>query len=168
MPTTTSPGPRPDAVDQEVAALPLVTVLRRLVAAYVVDFDRRLLDSEFCALSLAHSRNVLRHLGDGPLRAGRLVELAGVTKQAISQQLVHLERNGYITTEPDPSDQRARLVVLTDKGRRAQELVRRTFADIEQEWARHLGGDDALAPLRDALELLLVRTGSDDAVDPGC
>ncbi|GAB2609137.1 MarR family winged helix-turn-helix transcriptional regulator [Pseudactinotalea suaedae] len=156
MPTTT-----------RTAALPLVSMLSRLEAAYLAEFDHRLRTSEFCSLSLAHSRNVLRHLGDGPQRASNLVELSGVTKQAISQQIVQLERVGLVRTEPDPADQRARLVVLTERGGRAMELVRKTFRDIEEDWGRHLG-DGELAALRDRLGALLERTTSDTELEPEC
>jgi len=138
---------------------PLVALMRRLEGAYVAEFDRRLLDSEFCALSLAHSRNVLRHLGDGPRRASQLVELAGVSKQAISQQLTHLEHNGYVRIEPDATDQRARLVAVTEKGERAQRLVRRTFVEIEHDWAGVLGSEEQMVRLRTDLALLLDATG---------
>ncbi|WP_420111930.1 MarR family winged helix-turn-helix transcriptional regulator [Pseudactinotalea sp.] len=149
------------------AALPVVALLSRLEAAYLAEFDRRLLDSEFCSLSFAHSRNVLRHLGDGPQRAGRLVELAGVTKQAISQQLVQLERAELVRTEPDPLDQRARLVALTERGERAQALVRQTFADIDDEWAMLLGAE-RFASLRDGLDDLLERVGPAEPPDTAC
>lgn len=134
---------------------PVIAMLRRLQSAYVAEFDRRLRSSEFCALSFAHSRNVLRHLGEGPRRASHLVELAGVTKQAISQQLSHLEAEGYVRTEPDPADQRARLVALTDKGARAQQLVRQTFVEIEDDWGPALGGPERVEAFRGDLELIL-------------
>lgn len=149
------------------AALPVVALLGRLEAAYLAEFDRRLRHSEFCSLSFAHSRNVLRHLGDGPQRAGRLVELAGVTKQAISQQLIQLERADLVRTEPDPLDQRARLVALTERGERAQALVRRTFSDIDDDWAELLGSE-AFVALRDSLADLLERVGPAEQPDTAC
>lgn len=131
-------------------AAPLVSLLGRAEAAYVAEFDRRLRDSEFCALSLAHSRNVLRHLADGSRRASQIVTECEVTKQAVSQQIAHLERQGYLTAEPDPSDQRARLLHLTDRGRAAQCFVARLFDQLDAEWAAHLG-PTAYAALRAAL-----------------
>lgn len=156
MPTTT-----------RTATLPLVSMLSRLEAAYLAEFDRRLRSSEFCSLSLAHSRNVLRHLGHGPQRASQLVEVSGVTKQAISQQIAQLERGELVRTEPDPADQRARLVVLTERGERALELVGRTFLEIEEDWGRQLGPGE-LAALREGLGALLDRTGSADELESDC
>ena len=88
-------------------------------ALAIGEFDRRIRGSEFCALSLAHSRNVLRHLGEGPMRASELVERCDVSKQAISQQIAHLAANDYVALDADPRDARARLVRLTTKGERA-------------------------------------------------
>ena len=122
--------------------VPLVALLGRLEAAFIQEFDRRLRSSEFRALSLAHSRNVLRHLGGGPRRASQLVAACDVSKQAISQQIVVLEREGYLSVAPDPTDSRARVLSLTPKGERAQRLVRDLFVEIERDWAATLGGED--------------------------
>ena len=138
-------------------SLPLVSLLGRAEDAFIHEFDQRIGASEFCALSLAHSRNVLRHLGAEARRASQVVERCGVSKQAVSQQISHLERNGYLTVEPDPTDQRARMLRLTPKGERAQRLVRRLFRDIERDWDARVGDQDAAA-LRRALATLLDET----------
>jgi DNA-binding MarR family transcriptional regulator len=135
--------------------VPLVALLGRLEAAFVAEFDARLRDSDFDGLSLAHSRNVLRHLGAGPRRASQIVAVSDVSKQAISQQIAHLERRGYLRTEPDPNDSRARTLQLTDKGRDAQAYVKDSFVRIEQDWARLLPADTDLAALRAALAALV-------------
>lgn len=137
---------------------PLVALLGGLEAAFVAEFDRRISETDMCALSLAHSRNVLRHLHEGPLRACQLVERSGVSKQAVSQQIAHLERNGYVVTGPDPTDQRARQVVATDKGSDAQRLVKQLFREIERDWADRVG-DDSMGTLRGTLVQLLTDCG---------
>lgn len=137
----------------ELLDLPLVSLLRLAKDAYTADFDARLAESDFCALSLAHSRNVLRHLQAGPRRASQFVADCGVSKQALSQQIVHLETNGYLIARPDPSDQRARVLELTDRGRAAQRYVLDTFAAIERDWAGTLGARD-VASLRRVLTKL--------------
>ncbi len=125
--------------------VPLVALLGRTEAAFIAEFDCRIRESEFSALSLAHSRNVLRHLAGGPLRASHIVGRCDVSKQAISQQITHLHASGYVHVEIDPDDHRARVVSLTDKGIRAQRLVGRLFAEIESDWAQVLGEPDSLA-----------------------
>lgn len=133
---------------------PLVGLLSRAHALFVADFEERLRESSYDQLSLAHSSNVLRHLADGPRRASHLVTQCGVTKQAVSQQIAHLERNGYVAVCPDETDQRARLVALTVKGECAQELVRRLFTEVEDAWVARIGEGDAAA-LRRALTSVL-------------
>lgn len=136
---------------------PLVNLLSRCRDVFAADFERRLADSEFSDLSLSHSKNVLRHLGAGPMRASQIVDQCGVSKQAVSQQLVQLERNGYVDVTPDPRDHRARLVTLTDLGAKAQQFVHQCFTDTEHDWAVLIGARDA-ASLRRILTKLLDRT----------
>jgi DNA-binding MarR family transcriptional regulator len=152
-----SDAPAPFADAGIASRGPMVAMLARIEACFEAEFDRRITDTEFCSLSLAHSRNVLRHLGAGPQRASRLVELAGVTKQAISQQLAQLARDGYVAIEGDPADHRARLVGLTDRGRRAQRVVRRLFAEIEHDWAGLLGRPGDFPRLRELVADLFDR-----------
>lgn len=129
---------------------PLVALLGRAEAAFEAEFDRRLKETPFCSLSLAHARNVLQHLADGPLRASQLVTACEVTKQALSQQISHLERGGYLIASPDPADSRARLLSLTPQGARAHDVVRSVFAEIETSWADQLGAQQ-VAELRQTL-----------------
>lgn len=133
---TTTDAARPDG------PRPLVALLGRAHAVFEREFDHRVGEAGFPALSLAHSRNVLRHLADGPMRASQLVDRCGVSKQAVSQQLSHLERAGYVSLRPDPTDQRARLVALSEEGRRAQCVVARLFREIEADWAAAYGDLD--------------------------
>lgn len=134
--------------------VPLVGLLGRAHALFVAEFEERLRAEGLEQLSLAHASNVLRHLADGPRRASHLVTQCGVTKQAVSQQISHLERNGYVAVCPDESDQRARLVALTAKGECAHELVRRLFTEVEDSWVERIGEADAAALRRGLTEVL--------------
>jgi DNA-binding MarR family transcriptional regulator len=140
------------------ATVPLVTLLGGVEAAFAAEFDRRIAGTEIGDLSLAHARNVLRHLSGGPLRASQLVSRSGVSKQALSQQIAHLERAGYVAVDPDPSDHRARIVALTERGDRARQLVRRVFRQIERDWARELPDGD-LERVHATLTTVLVNRG---------
>ena len=44
-------------------------------------------------------------------------ELAGVSEGAISQQVAYLEKHGHVAVEPDPHDNRAKVVRLIERGR---------------------------------------------------
>lgn len=132
---------------------PLPVLLSRAEALFLHEFEQRLADSEFADVSLAHSANVLRFLDEVPQRASQFVGACGVSKQAVSQQIAQLEKRGYITSMPDPQDQRARLLALTERGAAAQALVHQIFGQVEASWARELGAKDA-ATLRRILERL--------------
>jgi hypothetical protein len=59
-----------------------------------------------------------------------------------------LERLGYVTREPDPSDRRAKLVKSTARARKAEQVAREAIADIRAAWAELIGQEemDALDP----------------------
>ena len=65
-----------------------------------------------------------------------------------------------VALDADPRDARARLVRLTTKGERAQQLVRGLFVEIERDWARQFGVEE-FDSLRDLLSRLLVQRVGD-------
>jgi DNA-binding MarR family transcriptional regulator len=58
---------------------------------------------------------------------------------------------GYIERYPDPTDKRAKLIRLTDKGKDAQRIGFSLFAKLEDDWAEAFGAD-RIAALRSLLE----------------
>ncbi len=132
---------------------PLSSVLRHAEMLFVAEFEEHIAASDFADLSLAHAANVLRFLHSGPQRASQFVGSCGVSKQAVSLQIAQLEKNGYITSIPDPQDQRARILALTERGEAAQVEIQRIFKAIEKTWTKHLGAEDATS-LRRILEKL--------------
>lgn len=92
-------------------------------------------------------------LSEGGMRVTELAEQARITKQSASALVEQLERCGYVERVPDPSDARARLVVIAPRGREVQRIARREERSIEREWARHLGAE-RMAALQDALVAL--------------
>lgn len=52
----------------------------------------------------------------GPLSNGKLAEIQGVHKSAISTRLKKLEEKGLVSSDKDPNDQRAKIVQLTTSG----------------------------------------------------
>ena len=120
------------------------------------DINERLRAMTDGEVGLAHSKNVLRYLVDGPLRAAQLVERCGLSKQAVSQLLADLKRRRCVLVKLDPSDHRARLVEITPRGRRAQDAVAEIFADVEAELAGEVGSKQ-VAELRGLLERVIGR-----------
>jgi DNA-binding MarR family transcriptional regulator len=86
----------------------------------------------------------------------RLTELAArarMTKQSVGEVTSDLEQRGYVERVPDPSDGRAKIIRLTERGRAAQALGVGLIDEIEQEWAERFGAERVTA-LREALEAI--------------
>jgi DNA-binding MarR family transcriptional regulator len=85
----------------------------------------------------------------GPIPAGRLAELTGLTTGAVTGLVDRLERRGYVRREPDPSDRR-RVIVRPLPENAARDLGP-FFASIGQAMnelaARY--GDEELAVILD-------------------
>ena len=64
-----------------------------------------------------------------------------------------LERAGYLERVPDPTDARARLIRVAERGARVVALAAEEVEKVEAEWAEHLGAEDTIA-LRRALAKL--------------
>ncbi|WP_439033146.1 MarR family winged helix-turn-helix transcriptional regulator [Gordonia terrae] len=100
----------------------------------------------------AQSR-ILQRLAPEPMRLTELAEQAGVTKQTAGGIVDQLEAAGYLTRVSDPSDRRARLVTLSDRGVALCEVAACEVDAQEQEWRAHLGADQ-FAALEKALRSL--------------
>lgn len=84
----------------------------------------------------------------GGVEGRRITDLAtrgGMTKQSMHELIGHLERHGYLHREPDPVDVRARLVRLTEHGRRLQEQVQHAVDRLHRNWCARLGGERCAA-----------------------
>jgi DNA-binding MarR family transcriptional regulator len=62
---------------------------------------------------------VLSALGDGARRTGVLARDLGLTSHAVTKLVDALVSDGLLERRPDPTDRRASLVALTDRGREA-------------------------------------------------
>lgn len=75
-------------------------------------------------------------------QGSRLTELArraNITPQAMGELVDELEDLGYVTRQPDPTDRRAKLIVLTERGRAAVEAGKETIAGLENRITEILG-----------------------------
>jgi DNA-binding MarR family transcriptional regulator len=72
-------------------------------------------------------------------RLSDLARGANMTPQAMGELVDELEDLGYVTRQPDPTDRRAKLVVLTKRGRDCVEAGMRTITDIESRVTGVLG-----------------------------
>lgn len=106
----------------------------------------------FDDVTVAQGR-ILARVGAKGTRITEIAEQARVAKQTVTFMVDQLERAGYVRRVPDPTDARARLVVLADRGLAAQQVARRTEITVSEEWTRHLGRR-ATARLHEALTRL--------------
>ena len=70
-----------------------------------------------------------------------VAERAGVTKQAVGPTVRELERLGYVRTDPDPTDHRAKLVTLTEAGRQVIDRAQPIIDRIENSIRASIGAD---------------------------
>jgi DNA-binding MarR family transcriptional regulator len=88
------------------------------------------------------------------LRATELAAYARITKQSMGYLVDHLHTGGYVERVPDPSDQRAKVVCLTPRGRELSQTIRAAVRDVEAAWAERIGGTQ-IQHLRAALQELV-------------
>ena len=90
-------------------------------------------------------------------RPAELARQCNMTRQAMNYVLAGLERRGYIERQVGPSSA-ARVVRMTARGREIIAPIRNCVAEIEQEWAAHLGAQRFKA-LRETLHDLALWLG---------
>jgi DNA-binding MarR family transcriptional regulator len=102
----------------------LLTAARAHTAAVVARLAQRgYVDFPFASASL------LWLLDEGGTRSTTLAQRAGITKQAMSQQVKQMELQGYLEQVPDLSDTRAKVVRMTPRG----ESVKAACAEVREE-----------------------------------
>jgi len=72
----------------------------------------------------------------------RLTDLArgaGMTPQSMGELVDEFEQLGYVVRRPDPTDRRAKLIVLTDRGRDCVAAGVATIEDLETDLTDRLG-----------------------------
>jgi DNA-binding MarR family transcriptional regulator len=99
---------------------------------------RALQDAGFDDWTLAQCR-VFQRIAPDSSRLTDLADQAQMTKQSASVMVDQLERLGYVRRAPDPTDGRARLIVIEQRGRRAVEVAKATLDEILTEWKTYLG-----------------------------
>src|SRR5450759_3823623 len=104
----------------------------------------------FDGLRLPHMA-VLQYPGPDGVRPGILAERAGMSKQAMNQLLLSLERLGYIERQDGPGGGRARVVRLTERCNAAWALLEELLVDVEDEW-RGVLGQERFAQLKEILQ----------------
>jgi DNA-binding MarR family transcriptional regulator len=139
------------STDHDTSRPPLMI---RLLSVAFDDFceqlEQRLADTPYSDIRISHGC-VFGNIDPDGTRLTELAERARMTKQSVGEVTSDLEQRGYVERVPDPSDGRAKIIRLTERGRAAQALGIGLIDEIEQEWAERFGADH-VAALREALE----------------
>jgi DNA-binding MarR family transcriptional regulator len=132
---------------------PLPGLLDRVRELAVTELHGRLAEEGYTDIRPGHGC-VFRFIAPEGSRLTDLAERAGLTKQAVGEVVDDLVGLGYVERIPDPTDRRAKLVRLTERGRAGTVAARRIFDDIEGRWGEEVG-PERMAALRETLEAVI-------------
>lgn len=146
--------------DQAQPHVLLGLLLRLAYQHWAEDMDAALRAAGFDDIRPPHA-NVFPFVPAEGIQVSELARLARVRKQTMAQAIEGLERLGYVERRPDPSDRRARLVFLTERGQAVPRIAAATGPRVEERWAELIGHEE-LEMLRNLLQRLLA-----ELHDPG-
>src|SRR5579859_3299782 len=78
---------------------------------------------------------VFQHIKAEGSRLSELAERAQLTKQSMGYLVDYLEGRGYLERRPDPTDRRATIICLTERGWDEVRAALRIIAGIEKDWS---------------------------------
>ncbi len=127
--------------------------LWRATDAWTRRFTEAMVAHGFIWFGEARGR-LIQHIGRDGLGQNALAEKAGISKQAVQQQLDDLVRDGIVERVADPNDARRKLVRFTKRGLRAFEVANEIKQAIEGDY-RRLMGKEAMDRLKRTLALII-------------
>ncbi len=89
------------------------------------------------------SASLLWIMDDSGTRSTLLAQRAAVTKQAMSQLVRAMERQGYLEQVPDPNDTRAKIIRMTMRGKAVKTACVEVREELNQRIAKIMGRDKA-------------------------
>lgn len=95
----------------------------------------------------------LNEVGSTPVNA--LAERLDIERTAMGKMVGFLERDGFVTIKPSPTDGRSRLVELTEEGRHLYERASPLWQEAQREFEQ-LNGADNVAALREGLRGVVI------------
>ena len=131
---------------------PMIRLLNTALDAFADELERRMAETPYNDIRITHGC-VFGNIEPDGSRLTDLAARARMTKQSVGEVASELEQRGYLERVPDPSDGRAKIIRLTERGRDAQALGRGIIDEIEREWAERYGADRVYG-LREALEAI--------------
>ena len=89
-------------------------------------------------------------MAERPLPVPHIARQMGLSRQNVQRIVNDLDGVGYVTFAPNPHHKRAKLVVLTDRGRETYDAAHR----VQVPWANALGAATTPEDLQTALRVL--------------
>jgi DNA-binding MarR family transcriptional regulator len=142
-------------VSTDSSDIPSPVMIRLLSVAmdqFADELYQRIAETPFDDIRPGHGC-VFGNIDPDGSRLTDLAERAMMTKQSVGEVTTDLEHRGYVERVPDPSDGRAKVIRLTDRGRAAQQVGLELIGALERDWAERFG-EERVAALREALEVI--------------
>ena len=133
---------------------PMIRLLGLGFDAFTAELNDRIHATEFSDLRAGHGCVFGNIDPESGSRLTELAERALMTKQSVGEVVTDLVQRGYVERVADPSDGRAKIIRLTERGREAYVLGRQLIDEIERDWAERYG-EDRISALREALEAVV-------------
>ena len=114
-------------------------LLRRPYEALLMRLHTELAAAGYADTYPSWGINIFHYLREGGLRLTELAERTHTTKQALRYTINQLEAAGYVERVPDPTDGRAKIIRLTERGWEGRRVGDEIIASIEQECVQELG-----------------------------
>ncbi len=114
-------------------------LLRRPYEALLMKLHAELAAAGFADTYPSWGTNIFHYLREGGLRLTELAERSHTTKQAMRYTINQLEAAGYVERVPDPTDGRAKIIRLTERGWQSRRVGDEIIASIEHECVQKLG-----------------------------
>src|SRR5919202_5224288 len=114
-------------------------LLRRPYEALLMRLHEELAAAGYADTYPSWGTNLFHYLRGGGLRLTELAERTHTTKQALRYTINQLEAAGYVERVPDPTDGRAKIIRLTQRGWEGRRVADEIITSIEHECVQELG-----------------------------
>jgi DNA-binding MarR family transcriptional regulator len=114
-------------------------LLREPYEVFLRRIHAELAAAGFADTYAAWGTNIFHYLREGGLRLTELAERTHITKQALLYTINQLEAAGYVERVPDPTDGRAKIIRLTQRGWEGRRVADEIMTSLEHECVQRLG-----------------------------
>ena len=141
-------------------------LLRMPYEAYIGLLFEHLALAGYADIHPAHAI-VFQHVPAEGTHVTKLAERTQLTKQYLGRLVAELEALGYLERAPDPTDGRAKLVRLSERGRQITRVAERIIANIEAAWAQRVGEEGSRDLRRRLIDLIIALEAVSPSVKGG-